>query len=219
MADFEIMLESKLHGPFFRNVDSIEKMHGEAKRIERVLNVLYLLTFLGALVVLAGPLPEGAKFSAFGVEAPISALPQQVLALLTAALFGYYGAAFASMIVLTQMLRRVLIAEGHESWQFFAAPFNGSQLWSVATTPKQIGYRSPRREILLSALILLVALGIVAAHACVIVFATVVAAWSAVQSGSVVLSIIGVVSAVTAGTVLLGLLALIAFRMPYRLER
>lgn len=219
LVDFDVMLRSPEHGPFFRSLETIEGLHGQLTRLHRRVNALYLLTFFGALLVLSGPLPQGTKIAAFGVEAPLAMLPQQVIALLTAGLFGYYSSQFLSVVILTQMSRKILQAGGRESWQFFAARFDATGLWSVLITPKLVGYRSPKRDIGFALLIIVMTFAISFTHAVIVVLAMVLAFIAALQTGSVLLMIFGGLSVAIASVSLLAVLVSVMLPMPYRLER
>lgn len=218
LLDFQIMLDSPQHGPFFRNVETIKSLHEEKKRLESQINVLYILTFIGSLIVMSGPLPKDAKFSVFGFEAPLAIFPQQVVAMLTAGLFGYYCTLFFSLIIVQQMAQRILISEGRESWQFFAARFDASSVWSVLVSPKHVGYRSPRREIVFALVIVLVALAIVFAHALIMIMAMILAFLAALQTGSILLIFLGSASLVIAIVSTLAVLVGVLMPMPYRLD-
>jgi len=77
---------------------------------------------------LSGPLPDGAKISAFGIEAPLGVIPQQVIAVLMAVTYGMFGTHFVSFLLLTSMNGRILREEGGEAWHFFVARFDASIL-------------------------------------------------------------------------------------------
>jgi hypothetical protein len=168
------------------------------------------------LIVLSGPLPKDARFSAFGVEAPLAVLPQQVIAVVTAVLFSQYATLFLSLNILTVMLRKILEKEGHESWQFFAAPFDAGTLWSVLITPKSVGYRSSKREIVLALLVIVVAFATVLAHAVILVAAMGVALLSAIHTHSRFLIFLGGAAFAISTVALLAFLVSVLLPMPYR---
>lgn len=216
LIDFDIMLASAEHAPFFRNVETIEGLQQEVKRVQSRANIIYVLTFIGALVVMSGPLPEDARFSAFGVEAPLAILPQQVIAVMTGALFAFYCTQFLSLIVVGQMIQRILQKEGHESWQFFAARFDASSLWAVLITPKLVGYRSPRREMALSVAVILVAFGSVFAHAIIVNIAMGFAFLAALGTKSWLLIFFGGMALAMSTVSTTAVIAALLIKMPYR---
>jgi hypothetical protein len=91
MLDFNIMLNAEGPAPFFRNLETMKDLHEEQKRLALKINIFYAVTFIGALLVLSGPLPTEAKISAFGIEAPLGALPQQVIAVMMAVAYSIFG--------------------------------------------------------------------------------------------------------------------------------
>jgi len=217
MIDFQHMLEAEEHASFFRNADTLTALGGESRRLSVTMNIIYLLTFIGACFILSGPLPTDAKFTLFGVEAPAAALPQQVIALITAGMFGFYATLFASYLVLQSMIAHILVREGRESYQFFAARFDATGLWSVIVARKTVGYRSPARQMALTYAIYGVAFGVVAVHAIVVLFATAVSLKMAWQGGHTILVGMGAMSVVIVLVSSVAMLALTSWKMPYRL--
>jgi hypothetical protein len=216
MVDFDGLLASEKHGPFFRSIETIQGMLKERQRLGRVMNIAYLVSFLGACIVLSGSVLTSAKISVLGVEAPLSLLPAQVIAVLIASVYGFFATQFASYLVLSHMIQRVLAKEGWPSWQFFEARFDATALWAVLTTPKVIGYRSPKRVIVLSVAIFLLSAMMVAAHGMVVLISAISAMMSAWHSGSVVLIALGFASVATTCLSLIGLVAMSLLPVPFR---
>ena len=141
------------------------------RRLTDRLNIFYAVTFIGALLVLSGPLPSDAKISAFGFETPLGVLPQQIIAVMTAVAYSMYGSNFASLLLITQMIARVLRKEEPEGWHFIGARYDGSTLWATLLTPRRVGYASPKRHFAIAILILLVSSLAVLTHSFVVLVA------------------------------------------------
>ena len=217
LLELEILLDSPNYGPFFRSVETLSGMFEEQKRLSKRISLLYFGTFIGACVILLGPLPEGLKMNFWGVEAPISLIPQQLIALMTAVAFGQYAVLFASLLMLGQMTERILRREGAESWQFFAARFDATILWVSPLIPKQVGYSSPKRHIAVALLIMTTMVASLIAHAATVCTSMVLAAWSAWKSGSVLLIVIGGGSTLISAASFITLVSLVLVRMPFRI--
>ena len=216
MAELEILIDSRKYAPFFRNVDTISGLFEEQKRLTKKAQLLYFLTFAGACLILLGPLPSGLRLSLAGVEAPVSLIPQQLIALITAVAFGQYAVLFGSMLALGQMTERILRREGAETWQFFAARFDASTLWAAALLPKQIGYRSPKRHVAIALLIVLVIFASLLAHSLTVCASTAFALWSAWKSGSWILILVALAAVAISLVSFLSVLCLFVLRMPFR---
>jgi hypothetical protein len=216
MVDYDGLLSNARFAPFFRNIDSIEGMIKERQRLGRVMNIAYLFSFLGACIVLSGSSLTSAKITVLGVEAPLSLLPAQVISVLVASVYGFFATQFASYLILAQMIQKTLAKEGWPSWQFFEARFDATALWGVLLTPKTVGYRSPKRAILLSLSIFLLSAMMVAAHGVVVTISTISALISACHTGSVVLIALGLVSVATTTLSLIGLIAMSLLPIPFR---
>jgi hypothetical protein len=217
LVDFDILLTSQVHGPFFRSIETITGLFEEQKRLTARINTLYLATFAAACAVLSGPLPNGAKVSVLGIEAPVSIVPQQVIAVVMAVAYGMFASLFASLIILTQMISKILMKEGSEAWQFFSGRFDASGLWGVLILPRYIGYQSPKRHLALGLAILMVAVLSVSAHALVITVATVFALFSAWENGAWYLIAFAAAAAAICMTSIFSLVAMIGLRLPFRL--
>ena len=218
LVELDILIDSPTYAPFFRSVDTLSGLFEEQKRLTRKLQLLYFTTFLGACLILLGPLPEGLKISLWGMEAPISLIPQQLVGLITAVAYGQYAVLFGSMIVLGQMTQRILQREGAESWQFFAARFDSTLLWASPLIPKHIGYSSPKRHIAVAAMAVLVIFGSVLAHSITSCASTALAWWAAWKSGSAIMILIGSAAAIISVVSFLTMLCMVALRMPFRLS-
>tara|TARA_R110001599_G_scaffold755_8_gene3660 strand:+ start:193 stop:942 length:750 start_codon:yes stop_codon:yes gene_type:complete len=216
--DFDIILNSQDHGPFFRSIDTINDLLQEQKSIGYKLNILYFITFVGALLVLSGPLPPDTKIAAFGVEAPIGFFPQQVIAVMMAVAFSFYGTQFVSLSALTQMNAMILSKEGREIWQFFAARFDASLLWSAMMTPRAIGYKSPRRHYVISISIICMSFLTVFAHAVVIITASFVALRTAVAEANWVLIMFGGLSLMICVATVFLFILMFTWKIPFRLD-
>lgn len=212
------MLNSPQYGEYLQSMENIASIFSEQKRLETRINIVYVLTFLGALLVMSGPLPKDTKFGAFGVEAPLAVLPQQAIAVLTAGVFGYYCTQFLSLMITSQMILRIFRKQRAESWQFLAARFDVGGIWSVLITPKFIGYASPKREFIFSLAVILMALSVVAAHAMIVNFAMVIAFRGALHTPSRLLIFFGGASLVITAVSTLAVLVALLLPMPYRLK-
>jgi hypothetical protein len=218
LIDFELLLNPDRHGNFFRSVETIEGLYNEQKRLQQKMMSLQLITFFGACLVLLGPLPPGAKFSMLGLEAPISIIPQQILALVTAGAYSMFMTLFASTVVLTQMLRLILEKESIDAWQFFSGRFDASTLWAALIAPKIVGYKSPKRHVIAASVILIVSALTMLAHAIVVATSSVLALWSAWNSTNWFLIIVGAFSAGITIFSLVALVFLVGFKLPYRIQ-
>jgi len=191
-------------------------MHEEQKRLSRSMNIVYLITGLLAFFILLGNQVHDAKISAFGLEAPLDLLPQQVLAVFMAGIFGLYVTQFLSFAMLSMTIAKVLSMERQDSWQFLAAPFDASTLWATVIGPKTVGYRSPKRAHVLTVLIFLVAGGTVLSHAVIVLLAAGTAAWHAWISGGLVSIALGIMASAIVAASIIGLAATALWRIPYR---
>lgn len=218
LADFDAMLDGTPHAAFFRNIETIAGMFDEQKRLGRLCQRIYLLTFVGAFLIFLGPLPAGAKISAGVAEIGLSAIPQQVIAFATASAYAFFVTQFSSLIVLQQMIERVLRREGYESWQFFSARFDASNLWTALFAGKTVGYASPKRHLALTILLGLTSLLAILFHSLIVLAALWAAELSAIASGHIFLKTVATTGAIIGSAAFLALIALVAVRMPFRLS-
>lgn len=216
LLDLEIMIEDGPHSPFFRSRETIQAMHEEQKRLSKSMNIVYFVTGLMAFFILLGSPTHDAKISAFGLEAPLDLLPQQVLAVFMAGIFGFYVTQFASFVMLSLTIAKVLSMERRDSWQFLAAPYDATTLWATIIGPKTVGYVSPKRAHVLTALILLIAGGTVLSHAIIVLLAAVSAAWLAWFAGGWVSITLGTLALIIVGGSIVALAAATLWPMPYR---
>ena len=216
LVDFDIMLESENTAPFFRNLETIKDLHQEQRRLTDRLNIFYAVTFIGALLVLSGPLPSDAKISAFGFETPLGVLPQQIIAVMTAVAYSMYGSNFASLLLITQMIARVLRKEEPEGWHFIGARYDGSTLWATLLTPRRVGYASPKRHFAIAILILLVSSLAVLKHSFVVLVAAALAFWSALEKDAWLLAAFGGLALIIVAMTTITLLLAVALRLPFR---
>lgn len=216
MIDFELMLDSESHGNFFRSVETIEALFSESKALQKKLQWLYFGSFIGAILILSGPLPDGLNWSFGGASLSLAILPQQLIALATAVAYGMYITHFGSFIILSQMVQMILLREGSESWHYFSARFDSSTLWAAPLMPKTIGYRSPRRHTVVSVILALIPLLSVSLHSITIVGAIGLSTYEAFQSSNWLLYFAGAMSAVVALASALGLVGLMFVKMPFR---
>jgi hypothetical protein len=216
--DFELMLDGQNHSAFFRNIETLQGLSDEQKRLTKTINVLYLFTFAGSCFILLEPTLKNAEFSFMGIEASVSIVPQQIIALVTAIAYSMFATHFASLMLLMQMIGKILQREGHEAWHFFAARFNATNLWAALITPRTIGYRSPKRHWLAAIGIPLVSVLSVFAHSVVVTTATALATWTAWNSGPWYLIVFAVFSTMITGVSIISLILLVGLRMPFRLD-
>jgi hypothetical protein len=217
MADFDYLLNSERHGPFFRGIETIAGLFEEQKRLADRINTLYLLTFAGACLVFLGPLPDDAKLSVFGIEASLSLIPQQIFAVVTAVAYSMFATSFASLMVLSQMTSKILQKEDQDGWQFFAGRFDASNLWATMIMPKTIGYKSPKRHLIATIAIIAASFLSVLAHALVVGTAAGIALISAIKTAPWYFVVFaGFSSAITAVSIV-SLFALFGWRLPFRI--
>jgi hypothetical protein len=219
LVDLDHMLDSDSHASFFRSVETLSGLYEEQKRIAARINTLYLLTFLGALVVLSGPLPEGAKLSLMGVEASVKIIPQQIVSVLMAVAYSMFATLFISMLILAQMIDRILKKETQDSWGFIGARFDASTLYAVLIQPKTVGYQSPRRHLVMGFGLAIVAVLSVCAHSFVVVTAAIVALISAWHSGIWYLVVFAGMAAIICLVSIVSLISMIAMPLPFRLSK
>jgi hypothetical protein len=218
MLDFNIMLNAEGPAPFFRNLETMKDLHEEQKRLALKINIFYAVTFIGALLVLSGPLPTEAKISAFGIEAPLGALPQQVIAVMMAVAYSIFGTLFASFLILANMNGKILQAEGWEGWHFFGARFDASTLWATLITPRKIGYASPKRHLWIALAIFLVSSLAVIAHAFVVLTASIIALWIAIETGAWLLAVFGGIASLIVSVTIISVGLAIALPLPFRIN-
>ena len=216
IEDFAILARSDLYGSYFRNVEALKDMLSEQRRLQSKLNVLYLLSFAGACVVVIGPRPDAANISRMGVSVPAASVPTQIIAVVTASIYGMFATLFASHMVLSSMIGRALRMEGTDVWALFAARFDASMLWGALIAPRVRGYTSPRRHVLLGLAILTISVLAVLAHAIVIFLASVVAFQRALESPSAFMLVCGAFAVAMAGITILSLAAAFFLPLPFR---
>jgi hypothetical protein len=216
--DFELMLDGEAHSAFFRNIETLQGLCDEQKRLTKAINLLYLVTFAGSCFILLEPTLKTAKLSFMGIEASVSIVPQQIIALVTAIAYSMFATHFASLMLLSQMIGKILAREGHEAWHFFAARFDASNLWAALIMPRTIGYKSPKRHWVAAIGIMLVSVLSVFAHSVVVATATVLATWTAWNSGPWYLMVFAIFSAIITGVSITSLILLIGLRLPFRFD-
>lgn len=175
MVDFRSL--ALRHPGYFVNDVYAAGVIAEMKRIRPQIYALYAVTFVGGLVVLAGGLPSTADIEAFGVKMPATLFSQQALAVITAGLYTYFIALLASTTVATAMLRLLTSALGNEPWEFYAARFDISNLWTSLIVPKKLGYSSPLTERIVVWLSMLSAFLALALHGGMVLLGS-LAAWN-----------------------------------------
>jgi hypothetical protein len=180
-------------------------------------NVAYIVTFIGAIFILSDRMPTGAKISLFGVEGGAGALPQQIIAVMIATMFGLYATVMMSAMIVNGMLATILKRVGGESWGFWLARFDAAQLWIVAIDRKRVGYVSPRRHLVFAALIWLVVFGIVFLHAAVVLTAVAFSFWRSQATHSVLLIVFGGAAVSVVAVSILAIFAGLLWKIPYRL--
>ena len=218
MLDFNIMLGSERSGPFFRHIETIKELHDEQKRLAARINLFYAVTFVGALLVLSGPLPAETKVAALGFEAPLGAMPQQVIAVMMAVAYSMFGTIFASFLILNMMIGRILQAEGWEAWHFFSARFDASSLWATILMPRAVGYASPRRQRAIAYTILSTSYLAVIIHALVVMSASTVALWTAIDKGVWWLVLFGGFATLIVGVTIISLALATFAPLPFRID-
>ena len=214
--DFQHLLDIERFSAFFRNMETIEGLLSEQKALSKSVNILYLLTFAGACLVIAGPIGAGARVSLFGVEAPISAIPTQVLALVTAAIYGLFATQFMSLFLLSLMCQAILVKEGSPHWPFFAARFNASNLWAVLIAPRTQGYGSPKRHKFLAWAVLAIAGLTIAAHSIVVAVSSALAFQRALESRNWVLVVFASLAVAITLVSFGALVAAVFWKLPFR---
>jgi hypothetical protein len=212
MVDFRTL--ALRHPGYFVNDVYAAGVIAEMKRIRPQLYALYAITFVGGLVVLGGGFPSTADIEAFGVKMPASLFSQQALAVITAGLYTYFIGLLASSSVATAMLRMLTSALGNEPWEFYAARFDISNLWTSMIVAKKMGYSSPLTERVVVWLTMLSAFLALALHGGVVLLGSLAALNKAVQSQDVLARLLASFSLLSIVVTLLAFL--IGFFVPLR---
>lgn len=218
LLDFEVINRPDRHGVYFRNPQAVADLTVEQKRLGDRSTTLYALTFLGSCIVLAGGLPSESQIGVLGFEAPASVLSQHLLAALVSGLFSLYITTLLSHHLAGSMLEKILVAEGHESWEFFVARQDASRIWAILLKPKQRGYQSPKREFAITLLIGLTAIATLVMHALVVWSAAVSSLVLALSREDLLPILLSGVSVAIVGVSIVGYVAVLSLQVPYRFE-
>lgn len=129
---------------FFRSLQTVEGLALERQRLGKRADLLLLLSLFGAAVMLAGGLPQGAKFSFMGIEGPGKLISLQILGVGVAGVFSRYWQIIISLTILSQMIDRILSPlVGNAHVDFVVARHNSAFLWTNLVRKRDVGYQSP----------------------------------------------------------------------------
>jgi len=198
------------------NVEFVEGVASNLRQAQQAMQRLYLLSFLGASIILAGGLPTDAAISAFGIEMSASVLSLQAIGAVTAGIYSYFMGKFASATLSYGAVSAVLAQTYRESWDFFLARHDASMLYGTFFRPKRVGYQSPRRERVIAWSVALTAFGIVFLHFAVVAFACAVALGAAIEAGTTIPTVVASASLFSVIVAFLAYFAAAALPLPYR---
>ena len=214
--DFDRMLSADPPAAFFSGYAAIKEMSEEQKDLIKKCNLLYILTFIGACVIFLGPFPESAKIEFLNIDLPLNLIPQQLISIVMAAMYGQFCIFFASLITIMFMIARILSGEGIPVWQFFFSRFDSSMLWTALIVPRVFEYSSPKIHLIIGKVILLISLSIIIMHGCVVISSSIISLTSALNSGVWYLILFSSVSTITVCFSVLILISSLFLKMKFR---
>lgn len=214
--DFDGATDPGTWGAYFTKDEYLAGVAAELKSTQKEIRTLYLVTFLGAFIVIGGGIPTNAEVEIVGAKLPLNLFSQQALAVVTAGVFSTYTWKLLSLFVLYRGLSRFLPKYGPSCWEFVLAQYNASDLAGAVLRPKNVGYSSPRREEFLIGVIGLGSLATILIHAGLVVFSSAVALASAARSNDLFAIFLGSVALFSSSLALLGFAAATIVPMPYR---
>lgn len=216
--DFEIATRANLWGSYFANEDYIAGVAKELRTVRKGLNVAYALTFLLAFLILSGGFRSEAQVALFGVKLPLQVLSQQALAAIMSAVFARYVTCFISLTLLHAGLAGLLPKFGPPCWEYMLARYDGFNVYTTLLRPKTIGYSSPKREIAIIAVVLLMSLLTILIHVGLVTTASIVALRSALSADSGVAITLGLFSLLGTTVATIAMVGAVFVPLPYRLN-
>jgi hypothetical protein len=178
--------------------------------------VLYLITTIGAFLILAQPAASTLQIQWFGLELPVSLLSKQALAIILCGAFQVYVSSLISWVMLYFAVARPYIEIAPEGWEFLVARFEANLLYSTLLRPKKLGYTSRLSESLIAGVVYFSNAGVVLGHIVLVVGAIYSAAASAFVAKSTFGMVLGSLALLGVAGAVFGLIAGLFVRLKYK---
>jgi hypothetical protein len=156
---------------YFASEDFIKGVTSGYREGQRLANILYLATFIMALFVIYGGLPNNTTIELFGVKLPTTIASQQTITTLMAGAFSYYTLVLFNVLVAGGMIRKILEKHNKPHWQYFAAKYATGFLWSGLVAPGHVGYKAKIMDAVSALSVLLASISAVFIHFATLLYA------------------------------------------------
>jgi hypothetical protein len=195
---------------------ALSSMAAEFKALKKKVDILYVVTALGAFAILAQPPASQAAIEFGTIKLPLSMLSRQAIAVLLAGAYEIFLSAAISAAMIRFSMQAILQRSAREGWEFLLSRYEAELLWTNILRVKSLGHTSPKGEVVVARIAQFSNFSIIIGHTALVLGGICAAGYAAILANSyfgIVLSGLALCGAVSA---LVACALSLFWKLPYR---